>query len=119
MPRFESGRRLQQNGPITLNYIRLERPGGGIGRRKGLKIPRVQTCAGSSPAPGIPNLEFVFTYNGKPLKSIRTAFENACKRAGIKTLRFHNLRHTFTTRLVLAGQIIKLKKMNKHLSQLI
>ena len=26
--------------------------GGGIGRRKGLKIPRVQTCAGSSPAPG-------------------------------------------------------------------
>ena len=28
--------------------------GGGIGRRKGLKIPRVHTRAGSSPAPGTP-----------------------------------------------------------------
>ena len=28
-------------------------PGGGIGRRKGLKIPRVRARAGSSPAPGI------------------------------------------------------------------
>ena len=27
-------------------------PGGGIGRRKGLKIPRGQPRAGSSPAPG-------------------------------------------------------------------
>ena len=28
------------------------RPGGGIGRRKGLKIPREQSHAGSIPAPG-------------------------------------------------------------------
>ena len=28
-------------------------PGGGIGRRKGLKIPRNFFCAGSSPALGI------------------------------------------------------------------
>ena len=46
---------------------------------------------------------FIFTYEGKPLKSIHTTFENACKRAGIKNLRFHDLRHTFATRLVLAG----------------
>ncbi len=46
---------------------------------------------------------YVFTYEGKPLKSIRTAFENARSRAGIKNLRFHDLRHTFATRLVLAG----------------
>ena len=65
----------------------------------------MQTCAGSSPAPGtIPkNLEYVFTYKSKPLKSVRTAFENACIRAGIKNLTFHTLRHTFATRLVLSG----------------
>jgi len=79
-------------------------PGGGIGRRKGLKIPRAQACAGSSPAPGtISNPEFVFTYKSKRIKSVRTAFENACNHAGIKNLRFHDLRHTFATRLVLAG----------------
>ena len=30
----------------------LDCPGGGIGRHKGLKIPRQQWRAGSSPAPG-------------------------------------------------------------------
>ena len=45
----------------------------------------------------------MFTYKGKPIGSIRKAFNNACKRAGIKNLRFHDLRHTFATRLVLAG----------------
>jgi len=45
----------------------------------------------------------VFTYRNKPLKDIRTAFTNACKRAGIKNVTFHDLRHTFATRLVLAG----------------
>ena len=33
------------------NYI-SKSPGGGIGRHKGLKIPRQQWRAGSSPAPG-------------------------------------------------------------------
>ena len=45
----------------------------------------------------------IFTYRNKPLKDIRTAFKNACNRAGIKNLTFHTLRHTFATRLVLAG----------------
>jgi integrase len=45
----------------------------------------------------------VFTYQGKPLRDIRTAFKLACQRANIKNLRFHDLRHTFATRLVLSG----------------
>ena len=35
-------------------------PDGGIGRRKGLKIPRSQGCAGSIPAPGTSSTLSVF-----------------------------------------------------------
>jgi integrase len=43
--------------------------------------------------------EFVF-YNPDtkgPVKDVRTAFETACKKADIKDLRIHDLRHTFAT----------------------
>jgi len=56
----------------------------------------------------------IFTYRNKPLKDIRTAFKNACNRAGIKNLRFHDFRHTFATRLVLAGvDLATVSKLNK------
>ena len=42
--------------PYSNNFIQLYlntiSPGGGIGRRKGLKIPREQSRAGSTPALG-------------------------------------------------------------------
>ena len=37
-------------------------PGGGIGRHKGLKIPRQQWRAGSSPAPGTICLKIIAYY---------------------------------------------------------
>jgi integrase len=40
---------------------------------------------------------------GRPIGSVRKAFKAACRRAGIKNMRFHDLRHTFATRLVLSG----------------
>ncbi|MEE8114819.1 MAG: site-specific integrase [Nitrososphaerales archaeon] len=39
----------------------------------------------------------VFTRNGKPIKSIRTAFELALEKNGIQDLRFHDFRHTCIT----------------------
>ena len=41
--------------------------------------------------------ELIFMKNGKPIKSIRKAWENALRRADIFTCCFHDLRHTFAT----------------------
>jgi integrase len=52
----------------------------------------------------------VFLYGGKPIKTFRTALQNACERAGIPYGRkvkggftFHDLRHTFNTNMRKAG----------------
>lgn len=59
----------------------------------------------------------VFTYRNKPIKDIRTAFKNACNRAGIKNLTFHALRHSFASRLVLSGvDLITVSKLLGHSS---
>jgi len=45
----------------------------------------------------------VFTRNGRPMKSIRTAFEKAKKKAGIEDLHLHDFRHTCITRWAAMG----------------
>jgi len=53
----------------------------------------------------IPNvLGRVFTRAGKPIKSIRKAFELACSRAGIEDLRLHDFRHTAITNWAAEGK---------------
>jgi integrase len=48
--------------------------------------------------------EYVFSrLDGSPYRSIRTTFETACKRAGLKDVTPHVLRHTFASRLAMAG----------------
>jgi integrase len=49
--------------------------------------------------PGVP----VFMRDGKPIVSIRDAFESACKRAEIENFHFHDLRHTFINNRRLEG----------------
>src|SRR5665213_136395 len=55
------------------------------------RIPRVL----SSP--------YVFTFKGRRIKSVRTAFQKACNRAGLENFRFHDLRHCAVTNLRKAG----------------
>ena len=43
------------------------------------------------------------TVTGKPYASLYRCFIKACKSVGIEGLRFHDLRHTFATRLVQGG----------------
>jgi integrase len=62
--------------------------------------------------------EYVFCSRrtkGDGRKSVRTTFETAIRRAGIGKLRFHDLRHTFATRLVAAGvDIVTVKEIMGH-----
>ena len=43
------------------------------------------------------------TREGKPVRSVRTAFTNACERANLSGVTPHTLRHTFASRLGMAG----------------
>lgn len=45
----------------------------------------------------------VFLYNGAEVKRIGTAFNAACRRAGITNLKIHDFRHTASTNLRRAG----------------
>lgn len=49
------------------------------------------------------NTEYVFCFNGNKINSVRKGFENATRRAGINDFRFHDLRHTFASHLVMKG----------------
>jgi integrase len=52
--------------------------------------------------------EYVFANSeGKPYSDIKTGFKAALRRARIKDFRFHDLRHTFASRLVMAGVDIR------------
>ncbi len=53
----------------------------------------------------------------KPIKDIKTAFNAAKRRASIIGLRFHDLRHTFASRLIESGvDIITVKDLLGHFS---
>lgn len=50
-----------------------------------------------------------------PYGDIKTAFNAACRRAGIKDFHFHDLRHTFASHLVMAGvDITTVKELLGH-----
>ena len=53
----------------------------------------------------------------KPFWDLRRSFIRACKEAGITGIRFHDLRHTFASRLVQAGKdIVTVKELLGHSS---
>ena len=63
--------------------------------------------------------EFVFVNHetGKPFVDIKRAFNGACKRAEIKDLRFHDIRHSFASRLARNGvDLNTVKELMGHAS---
>jgi integrase len=52
----------------------------------------------------------VFTFKGRPIHGIKTAWRATIRRAGSRYFRFHDLRHTFNTRLMEAGVLQDIRK---------
>ena len=46
---------------------------------------------------------YVFNYRGRKLSNFRESFKTACRRAGLKGLRVHDLRHVFASKMVMSG----------------
>ena len=56
------------------------------------------------------NKDYVFTFHGEPVKDIKTAFKVALGNADIKDFRFHDLRHTFASQLILKGELLRISR---------
>jgi len=68
--------------------------------------------------PHRPSTDLVFSSSsGGHIVDVRTGFQNACKRAGLTDLHFHDLRHTFASQFVMAGgDLYILKEILGHKS---
>ena len=88
-----------------LLYVTTSKTAGGEGREIPL-TDRLFTVLESLRKPE----GLIFTFEGKPLRRIKTAWKSAIRRAGIRHIRFHDLRHAFNTRLMEAGVMQEVRK---------
>ncbi len=97
-------------------FIYLERTKSGQHRQIPI-IPEVRAVL-SRLAFGLTDEEPLFRNRlGKPYRDLRTPFQNAMARAGIRDFRFHDLRHTYASDLVMAGvDIFTVSKLLGHSS---
>jgi integrase len=51
----------------------------------------------------------IFGYQGQPVRIVKRSWKTALKSAGIRHVRFHDLRHTFNTRLMEAGVLQEIR----------
>jgi integrase len=73
--------------------------------------------SGTTEIPRRIDIPYVFhdRKSGKPYQDIKRSFATACRRAGIKDFRFHDIRHTFASHLVMGGaDITSVSKLLGH-----
>jgi integrase len=78
---------------------------GGEGREIPLTNRLFDTLAGLRKSEGL-----VFQFQHRAIRAVKTAWKAAIRRAGIRYYRFHDLRHTFNTRLLEAGVMQEVRK---------
>jgi len=79
------------------------------GKPRSVPLNRAAVAALEAIEPG-PSLRLGLVFkqrNGVAWGKIRTAFELACQRAGLQNVRFHDLRHTAASHLVMRGQSLQ------------
>jgi len=92
------------NVDLVNRLIIVEGTKSGYIRRIPMNTKLTETLGG---AKKVSKGDYVFSRNGKPYKSFRSAWDHTLKKAGIEDLTFHSLRHTFGTRLGMAGVDVK------------
>jgi integrase len=88
-----------------LLYVTTSKTSGGVAREIPLTDRFLEAIAPFRGKGGL-----LFTFNGQPLRRIKTAWKSAIRRAGIRYVRFHDLRHAFNTRLMEAGVMQEVRK---------
>jgi len=100
--------------------IRVEKTKSGKTRFININTPLLEELLKLRERNGQSPFVFPNPETGRPLNSVKKAFKGACRRAGIKGLRLHDLRHTFASRLIEYGVDIEtLRSLLGHYSILI
>ena len=102
-----------ENVDFARRFIFIERSKNGRSRKLPMNSEVLRVLAGLQRNGG----EFIFSKerSSGPLRSVRTAFLNALKKAKIANVRFHDLRHTFATNLVMNGvDLVTVKEILGH-----
>lgn len=97
--------------------IRVERTKSGSDRLVPINAVLQAEFLGLKAGNGHSGFVFGNPLTGKPVTTVKHSFTTACRRAIITGLRFHDLRHTFASRLVEGGvDIITIKELLGHSS---
>ena len=102
------------NVDLKHGFILLDRTKNGERREIPINDTLRRTLQGITRRLDIPYV-FYDSVSGKPYQDVKHSFHTALRRAGIRDFRFHDMRHTFASHLVMAGvDITTVKELLGH-----
>jgi integrase len=101
---------------FNLDVINVKRTKSGKGRTVPM-TPRVRETLKSLCEDGDGKYVFANSETGKAITDVKHSFTSAVRAAGIEDFTFHDLRHTFGTRLAASGaDVVKIRELMGHAS---